>query len=61
MFCANILFHDIGFDPKSFFGGNTALTISIPSSNAKQGLFFTFLHIQNQKGKKNLKTYNKTT
>jgi hypothetical protein len=29
-----------------------APTIGIPSSTAKQGLFFTFLHTQSQKGKK---------
>jgi hypothetical protein len=60
MLCANILFHDINFDPKSFFVGNMALTIGIPSSIAKQGLFFHFCIHKVKKGKK-FKTYDKTT
>jgi len=35
MFCANILLHNIGFDPISFLVGNMALTTGIPSSIEK--------------------------
>jgi len=55
MFCANILFHNISFDPRSFFVGNMALTIGLPLSTVKQCLFFTFLHTQSQKGEKKIK------
>jgi hypothetical protein len=44
MFCANVLFHDIGFDPKSSPPGSMALTISTPLGIEKQGYFLHCIH-----------------
>lgn len=59
MFYANVLIYGIGLDPKSSPTRNMALTICIPSSTKKQGLFFYIYCIhKSQKGKyfKNLAT-----
>lgn len=39
MFYVNILFQDIGFDPRSSLVRNMALTVGISLSIKKQGLF----------------------
>jgi hypothetical protein len=43
MFYTNILLHDKKLDPNSSITRNMALTIGIPLSTKKQGLFFTFI------------------
>ncbi len=59
MFYANVLLHGIGFDPKSSLTWNMALTIGIPSSTKKQGLFFTFIAYIKSKRKIFLRPCNK--
>jgi hypothetical protein len=59
MFCANVLFHNTRFDPRSSPPGNMALTTSTPLGTEKQGLFFTFIAYTKLKREKKFKSCSK--
>jgi len=59
MFCANVLFHNTGFDHKSSPPRYMALANGIPLGIEKQGLFSTFIAYTKLKREKNKKSCNK--